>query len=763
MDLLAKLNPEQRVAVEHGNGPALVLAGAGSGKTRVITFRIAYLVQNSACRPENILAVTFTNKAAREMRDRVHALLGPRRSAEPLISTFHSFCVRLLRREIQALGYRRDFSIYDSDDQKRLIKQILDENPRIKEQLNPREALSRISFAKNQGVAPDTYADRFPSPLAEDIEFLYRRYVERLRKSNALDFDDLLLKSVQLLQHSDQARRFYSDWYRFILVDEYQDTNRPQYDLLRLLTCQHNNLFVVGDEDQSIYKFRGADIQNILRFERDFPGTRVVKLEQNYRSTGNILGVAARIIANNTERKGKTLWTEGPAGDVVTCRRCGSARDEAAWVSKSIAEMLEEDPGLRFAVLYRANFLSRNFEDVLLEQGMRYAVVGSVSFFARAEVKDLLAYLRLLFNPEDDVALLRILNVPARGIGPGTVEIVVQTALELSLPALEAVRRLVVDPSRPGRLRTTLQRFLSLVDAWAERRDTLAPADLLRLILDDTRYREWLKSQDTAEEAASRLDNIEELITATEESGERGETVFEFLDRASLSSELDSVDSEALVVLMTLHSAKGLEFDVVFLAGMEEGLFPHSFSMNSPEDLEEERRLCYVGVTRARQKLFLTWTPYRRGFSSEQPGGAIPSRFLREMPEELIEGMDEPATSQVFEDEEVQWAPQGPGLPGHTVVPFRRGKAAAPFSGPQPKTIAELKAFIARRQSAGGTPTPSSEGKPLKAGARVRHFQFGDGIVLSRQKVGADYKLVVTFSRVGRKTLIERFAKLEVL
>ncbi|NWG12983.1 MAG: UvrD-helicase domain-containing protein [Acidobacteria bacterium] len=628
MEFPVDLNPQQRIAVDHGTGPALVLAGAGSGKTRVITYRIARLIQTGACRPENILAVTFTNKAADEMRERVHALLGPRRSAEPHISTFHSFCVRLLRRDIHLLGYRRDFSIYDADDQKRLMKQLLKEAGLSESELAPREAIGRISYAKNHRIPAHQYCAHFKAANSEETAELYRKYESRLRQSNALDFDDLLLKAVELLEQHPDRRDHYGNWYRFILVDEYQDTNRPQYEILRLLTSHHKNLFVVGDEDQSIYRFRGADIQNILRFEKDFPGARIIKLEQNYRSTDNILRVASAVVANNQERKGKVLWTRNPSGDVVTCHTGRSARSEAYWVCNRIEEILDEEPGTRIAILYRANFLSRNFEEVLRELRVPYAVVGSVAFFGRMEVKDMLAYLRIIFNPEDDVALLRIINTPPRAIGPTTVELLAKMAAERGCPLSAALADLSRDPARAGRAHRALAAFQSLLDRWASLRDTASPAELLRDIVRDTRYREMLERQESREEAESRMANVEELVRAALESGQRGETVFEFLDRASLASEIDSLDTAARVVLMTVHSAKGLEFDVVFLVGLEEGLFPHALSLDSARDLEEERRLCYVAITRARRKLFVTWTPMRRAIGPEGFVPASPSRFL---------------------------------------------------------------------------------------------------------------------------------------
>jgi DNA helicase II / ATP-dependent DNA helicase PcrA len=764
MDILAGLNPEQRLAVEHGRGPALVLAGAGSGKTRVIAYRIAYLVRNSAARPENILAVTFTNKAAREMRERVQKILGPSRSAEPLISTFHSFCVRLLRREIHHLGYKRDFSIYDTDDQKRLVKQTLEEMGNSESELTPREILSRISRAKNHGVTPERYADRFPSDTAKEVEYIYEKYNTRLRNSNSLDFDDLLLKSVAVLEKAPEIRKYYSDWYSYILVDEYQDTNRPQYDLLQLLTCAHKNIFVVGDEDQSIYKFRGADIQNILKFEKDFLGARVIKLEQNYRSCQNILRVAGSVVENNTERKGKTLWTENESGDIVTCRCTESPREEARLAISHIKSILRDNPDYRIAVLYRANFLSRNFEDVLNEAGIPYAVVGSVAFFGRMEVKDLLSYLRVIFNPEDDIGLLRILNTPPRGIGSSTIDMLTAAALDAGVPILQALREKAQDPQLPGRASKALLRFQELMDKWARLQSTLSIAELLETILKDIQYKEMLQKQEAGAEAENRLANIEELIRAAAESEERGESISDFLDRAVLSSELDNLDPNARVSLMTIHSAKGLEFDVVFLAGMEEGLFPHSQSMENNADIEEERRLCYVAITRAKKKLFALWTPFRKTYGPEAGFPAQISRFMKEMPEDLVEGLESepcdeldqrPRFQNRFHESAERYVPQKP-------FPVKTWKSEEPAI--QPKSIAELKAYIEQKQrTSKAVEEPSKSGAILKTGMRVRHDQFGDGIILNRERIGNDIKLTITFSRVGKKSLIEKYAKLKPL
>ena len=767
MDILAGLNPQQIVALQHGTGPALVLAGAGSGKTRVITHRIAYLIHNHAARPEHILAVTFTNKAADEMRERVRALLGANRTSEPLISTFHSFCVRVLRREICLLGYKRDFSIYDTDDQRRLIKQLMQELKPVEQDMPPREALSRISFAKNHCVSAQDYASRFPAPESDHIARLYEHYDQKLRQANALDFDDLLLKTVELFQNNPQVRDFYSDWYRYILVDEYQDTNRPQYELLRLLTSKHKNIFVVGDEDQSIYAFRGADIQNILRFEHDFPGARVIKLEQNYRSTQNILRIAGAVVDHNTERKGKSLWTENATGDVITCRVSRTAYSEANWVADRIRDITEENPDWRAGVLYRTNFLSRNFEDVFTERGMSYKLVGSVAFFGRMEVKDMLGYLRVIFNPEDDVALLRIINTPARGIGDKTVEILTRRAAETGIPLTEALRQVVADPKLAGRASTSLRLFQDMLDRWTGMRQGASMAELLETIVRETHYREMLEKEETLQEVESRMANIEELLRAASESEARGETVFEFLDRAALSSELDHLDPNAKITLMTLHSAKGLEFDVVFLVGLEEGLFPHTLSLGSSREVEEERRLCYVGITRARRKLCVTWTPNRRTFGSNIGLSSQRSRFLGEMPPDLLD-ITEERSMYTFEHEPTYRRRKTSDdlEPDYDYDEGVKPKISR-FSSSEPedeypRSLAELRTFLQKKQAAHaeGSPAP---GKILKPGVRVRHHQFGDGIVVNRERVGQDIKLTVEFSRVGRKTLIEKYAKLVAL
>jgi len=629
---------------------------------------------------------------------------------------------------------------------------------------NPRDIQSRISYAKNHATSPEQYTSHFSFNAAEVIQKVYALYNRRLQNTNSLDFDDLLLKAAEVLQKAPELREFYGKLYRYILVDEYQDTNRPQYELLQLLTTIHKNLFVVGDEDQSIYKFRGADIQNILQFEKDFPGTKIIKLEKNYRSSQNILKTAGSVVGNNTERKGKTLWTDNESGDLITCYGAGSPREEAAWIAEQIQNWLHDKPEGHIAVLYRTNFLSRNFEDVLTDAGIPYAVVGSVAFFGRKEIKDMLAYLRVLFNPEDDVALLRIINTPPRGIGRNTVDILTEIALETNIPILQAVREKSLDSSLPTRTIKALQRFLDLMDKWSSLKESESVAALLEAILQDIQYTKMIERNEHITEAENRLANIEELIRAANESELRRETASEFLDRAALSSELDHLDPDARVSLMTLHSAKGLEFDTVFLAGMEEGLFPHSRSLNSNEDLEEERRLCYVGITRARKKLYVTWTPSRNNYGVVSDGFTAVSRFLNEMPSALIEQI---------ESSDVKDFNQSPSYATgfyksknsyktRKAHPVRHESRTKPHV--QPKTVAELKAYIEAQQTSSANNVGSTtKESALKPGMRVRHDKFGEGILLSRERSGKDIKLVVTFSRVGKKSLMEQYAKLKVL
>ena len=622
--LETQLNPEQLRAVETIEGPLLILAGAGSGKTRVITYRIAHLIENKKVRADQILAVTFTNKAAEQMRVRVQGLLRRGRGANPHVSTFHSFCVRVLRPNIGLLGYGSDFSIYDQADQLTLIKDCLKELQLSDQDLSPRWALSRISESKNRGRSPQEVYSQAYDPKGERLSLVFDLYQNKLRKANALDFDDLLLKTVELLRSQEAVRLGLNNRFAYLMVDEYQDTNRPQYELIRLLTQSRQNICVVGDEDQSIYSWRGADIQNILSFEKDYPATRVIKLEQNYRSTKTILAAASALVAHNRARKGKTLWTDQVAGDLIGYHEAEDPEAEALFVVQQILAHQRSERNEPMAVLYRTNFQSRYFEEACRRFGVKYSMVGGFSFYERAEIKDLLAYLKLILNPHDRVNLLRVINTPPRGIGRVTVGALEKESRDSNLSLWEVVEQAVEKKTLPARALRALTPFCMQVQQFRDELDTRPLPDLIETILDRSGYLKWLQAEDT-EEARSRLENLQELVIAARDSRKRGETLREFLDHAALVSDTDDFDEQARVTLMTIHSAKGLEFPLVCLAGLEEDLFPHSRSLLNQDGLEEERRLCYVALTRARREAPAdpgqeSAFPGRREF---QPDGAI--------------------------------------------------------------------------------------------------------------------------------------------
>jgi DNA helicase-2/ATP-dependent DNA helicase PcrA len=744
--LIDKLNPEQRAAVEATEGPLLILAGAGSGKTRVITSRIAWLIREKGVAPDSILAVTFTNKAASEMAARVDRMLDHSSLAKPLIATFHSMCVRMLRRDIEALkvgneGLTRAFAIYDENDQQAIVKQIMRRMGLDTKQLTPRTVLGKISWAKNHMVDPQEYYLGSKDPNSERIAHIYQGYKAELRKNNALDFDDLLLEAVRLLKVSSEVRERYQRRYRYLLVDEYQDTNRPQYELMKLLAGERKNVCAVGDEDQSIYSWRGADIRNILEFEKDFPDARIVRLEQNYRSTQVILEAAGAVVANNVRRKGKKLWTDRQGGSLIGYYEAPDGENEALFIADRIQKFLretgEDAAEAHCAVLYRTNSQSRLVEEALRRYNIRYTMVGGFSFYERAEIKDLLGYLRLIRNPHDSMALQRIINTPVRGIGKTTLETLERLALETGQSTWEAISAAIKNKLIPTRATMALESFRELIlDAQAmmdpdfagklsadvageEEADTgfefgsagpdtasaesassfnfgsedhpqlplldansfspfknstrpfltmpkkametanpepeadeknvrvegfRAPGDaatlpeLIRFLIDRTGYIKALENEGSPE-SFSRIENLKELANAAHDAEARGETLAEFLDHAALASDTDQFDPEARVTLMTLHAAKGLEFPLVFLAGLEEGLFPHSRTLNNPEELEEERRLCYVGMTRAMNTLILTRAHYRRRYGNDAPEMSIPSRFLEEVPSQLVENL----------------------------------------------------------------------------------------------------------------------------
>ena len=750
MTLLDELNPGQREAATAIEGPVLILAGAGTGKTRAITYRIANLIDQGV--PGNaILAVTFTNKAAGQMKERVRDLLVRKGLAfdDPWIGTFHSFSAWLLRREATRLGLPRDFKIYDADDQNSVVKLAL-EHLNIKDPgERVRGLLERISFAKNHGLTPAQVASdaaRRNDALGITASKVYEAYEKILRKAGALDFDDLLLRAVQVLKEFPEARAAWQNRFRYIQVDEYQDTNRVQYDLLRLLVGESRNLCVVGDEDQSIYRWRGADVGNILRFDEDYAGARVVRLEENYRSTQKILDAAAGVVANNQRRLGKNLKSTRFAGTNLGFFEARDSKAEAEYVADRIRALHGDDPAVHVAVLYRTNSQSRAFEEAFRARGMRYRMLGGFSFYQRAEVKDALAYARLAIFPDDDIALLRVINTPPRGIGKTTLDSLSALAQESDTSLWAAIGKML-DNTTSGRATAPLRDFRALIEALQQEVASAAPADFLQSILNRSGYLDMLAQRDSSEDIA-RADNLHELVNAMAEGAERGETLTDFLDRAALVSDADNFDEDALITMMTLHSAKGLEFDHVFLTGMEEGIFPHSRSQNDVEELEEERRLCYVGMTRAKETLTLTRAVYRRMYGTERLTGSLPSRFLQEIPGDLIETAAgsladagetrryEPDPEYSYSEEEFTRRARGAANPGRSVspTPTRTRCAAQPRAG-------------------------KADANPL-IGQRVRHPTYGNGTITSVEGEGEERKFTVRFSDHGTKKLLERYANL---
>jgi DNA helicase-2/ATP-dependent DNA helicase PcrA len=750
LTLLDQLNPEQRRAAETTEGPVLILAGAGTGKTRAITFRMANLIA-SGVPAEAILAVTFTNKAAEEMRNRVSDLLlrAGVPPSQPWLSTFHSLCARLLRREAPSAGLPRDFAIYDTDDQISAIKLAMTKLAIEDESLTPRNVLSAISHAKNHALSPEKMRSEAIGQDGRRVADIFAEYEKLLHQSKALDFDDLLLRSVRLLRESQAVREKWQARFQYIHVDEYQDTNRVQYELMRLLTGSKRNVCVVGDEDQSIYRWRGADVSILMSFSRDFPNAKVIKLERNYRSTQNILDAAGAVVANNPDRLGKSLSAENGGGPNLKYFEGRDANAEAEFVAGELTRILDDDSSLTCAVEYRTNFQSRAFEEVFRRRGIRYKLVGGFSFYNRAEVKDALAYVRLAMHPEDDVSLLRVLNVPPRGIGKTTVDALRETARLDSSSLWDAIAKFVSGASA-GRAVAPLRAFQEIIAKLQENLSKLGPADFLRSVLDDTGYMEMLKDRYTPDDVA-RIENLEELARAVAESTEAGEEFADFLDAAALVSDADSFEGKPGVTLITLHSTKGLEFDHVFLTGMEEGICPHSRSFDDDKGIEEERRLVYVGMTRARKSLTLTRAVYRRVFGNEQQlRASLPSRFLTEIPSELVDtvrgSMAEIGATRRYEpDPEYSYSPE-------EFLRRVRGKPAP--SAPLPRRPSSPSVSFSRggmKRGAGSDPL---------LGQKVRHPEYGVGTVVGVEGEDDDRKLAVTFPGRGTKKFIERYAQL---
>jgi len=800
MDILSSLNPQQLEAVKITEGPLLILAGAGSGKTRVITVRIAYLIAEKHVPPHNILAVTFTNKAAAEMRARVTELLkGERLQSAPFISTFHSLCVRILRQDIDKLaeGFTRSFTIYDTDDSLKVIKASIKDIGFDEKRLAPRYVLSAISSAKNRGDDADRFASsvEYTDEKRAAIARVFKLYVERLHNANALDFDDLLIKTVHLLSHSKEVRDKYNDRFKYILVDEYQDTNPLQFSLIQYLTEKQKNICVVGDDAQSIYGFRQADIRNILDFETHFPAAKVILLEQNYRSTQTILDAADAIIEHNINQKKKKLWTANPGGDKIFYYQAFDGDGEARFVASKVGEHQRKRPNEKVAILYRTNAQSRLFEEALRRLRIDYNIVGGFSFYERAEVKDAIAYLKLILNPQDDIALMRIINTPPRGLGKTSLDELQFRAKDLGVSVWEAIS-ILTDRAYAGQVNLTprakeaLKGFKRVLERLQTKLSDAAQTDrpvseVVIAAIEDTGYGDLLRSENS-DEAEGRLENLEELINAAADyDKEEGSDLRDFIDHAALTSDTDKYDRNALVTMMTVHSAKGLEFPVVFLAGLEDGIFPHSRSVNDQKELEEERRLAYVAITRAEKILYVTHAMRRRAYGEEI--AAEPSQFLNEMPLEMIEDLSHGSSwlsfarsSGVQSNKYAAAALRGQTEPPkpknvYTGKTYNSADAIAEFFNkrggePPSRKDAEsepkkkLSGYEKLRAASSQDKNPQSaiqNPQSFVPGAHVQHAKYGRGLVLRREGSGDNVKLTISFPGFGQKKLIEKYANLE--
>ena len=809
IELLSQLNQQQREAVTSGDGPLLILAGAGSGKTRVIAYRIAYLIAERGIWPRNIVAVTFTNKAAEEMRNRVSKILeGLELGSAPLIATFHGLCVRILRRDIEALkaGYTRSFTIYDQDDSVRLVKNCIRDLGLDEKQLTPRAVQAAISSAKNRGEDAEVFSARaqYVDERRASIARVFQQYEERLQRNNALDFDDLLIKTVRLLRDVPEVRERYNERFRYILVDEYQDTNSLQFGLIRLLTEQQQNICVVGDPDQSIYRWRGADITNILKFEEHFPSAKVIRLEENYRSTQNILDVATGVIKHNLERKEKALWTQNPRGELIRYYQAIDAEAEARFVASKIERHLASDPDIRAAVLYRTNSQSRVFEEAMRRASLSYNIVGGFSFYERMEVRDIIAYLKLALNPNDSIALQRVINTPTRGIGKQTFDEIDTHARELGGSYWEAISDLVKDEQRlsprAAAALTNFQRIVSGLAAKASRVsgftaadesdeeiDSATPvSDLVKAAILDSGYEHALKAENN-DEAEARLENLQELVNAAVDYDEQGaQGLRDFIDHSALVSDTDQYKGDVPVTLMTAHSAKGLEFPVVFIVGLEDGLFPHSRSLADASDIEEERRLCYVAMTRAEKYLYVTHAVKRRVYGEEL--ASEPSQFLNEMPLELIEDISRGRSWLSFARgskarEETESLAYDESIEAeHVVTPSQEGstgrvsakRPGKTYGGKTYDSVESIEEFFRKRTARMGgpkatspnlaNPTPDPQTRnpsDFLPGSYVRHAKYGRGLVLRREGTGPTTKLTVSFPGYGQKKLVEKYAGLQ--
>ena len=771
-DILKGLNDKQYEAVVNTEGPCLVIAGAGSGKTKVLTHKIAYLIGEKQVKPWNILAITFTNKAANEMKERISNLVGDV-AADIWMGTFHSICVRILRRFIDRIGFDSSFIIFDTSDQRTLVKACIKSIGLDDKMFTDRSVLSEISNAKNEMLEPEQYAVKANGDFRkEKIALVYEMYQKRLKENNAIDFDDIINYTIKILMENEDILEYYSDKFKYVLVDEYQDTNKAQFTLVTMLASKNGNITVVGDNDQGIYSFRGADISNILNFERDFPGTKIIKLEQNYRCTGNILKAANAVIKNNEVTYKKELWTENDTGNLPRVYSASNEYDEGTYIAEQIEHLKREEyyKYSDFAVLYRMNTQSRAIEDILRRENIPYKIIGGLKFYERKEIKDIISYLRLIQNPVDNLSLKRIINEPKRGIGKTSLDKIEEISNNTGVSMYEIIEH--ADQYGLNRVFLNSREFVNCIEELRSKKDEMKISELIKETLKKSGYTKALENENTIE-AENRIENLDEFLTVAIEFEEEAadNKLSDFLEGITLSSDIDNMEeTEETVTLMTLHSAKGLEFPVVFLVGMEEGIFPGYKSISEPKELEEERRLCYVGITRAKENLFLTCSKQRTIFGSTSCNQV--SRFLREIPCELLDGYDEALgenqEKNIFEDSKYSWtygSKDNRNIVNENIKTYKIDSkepvVAASSNSSNGFMFRTAENFLnsLNKKSANNDVDLSQ----YKSGVRVFHKKFGEGTINNVEPEGDDLKVDINFDKAGHKRLMAKFAKLEVI
>ena len=758
-NLIDGLNDKQKEAVLNTQGPCLVIAGAGSGKTKVLTHKIAYLISEKNVKPWNILAITFTNKAATEMKQRIENLIGDA-AGEMWMGTFHSICVKILRRFIDRIGFDTSFLIFDTSDQRTVVKECLKTLNMDDKLFTDRSVLAEISNAKNEMLTPSEYLEKYSRDYRKGkIGQVYELYQKRLKENNAVDFDDIINYAIEILSSNADVLQYYTDKFHYVLVDEYQDTNKAQFTLVTILASRYGNITVVGDNDQGIYSFRGADISNILNFEKDFPGTRIIKLEQNYRCTGNILKAANAVIKHNENKYEKKLWTENEEGSLPCLYQAEDEYDEANYIVEQI-EHLKTEEYLKpkdFAILYRMNAQSRAIEDILRRENIPYKIVGGVKFYERKEIKDVIAYLRLIQNPSDNISLRRIINEPKRGIGKTSLDNVQKISDQTGLSSYEIIKH--AEEYGLNRIKANADEFIGLIEEFRAKKDELSISELITEVLQKSGYSKSLELENTIE-AETRIQNIDEFLTVAiefeEESAEN--SLAEFLESITLSSDIDEMqDEDNSITLMTLHSAKGLEFPVIFLVGMEEGIFPGYKSIGEPKELEEERRLCYVGITRAKQFLYLTCAKHRTIFGSTSYNAI--SRFVKEIPDNLLDGIANNDEEEKFNDMQYNWE-YGKASNFGKVKTYKSEQEASKIKTNtyNYRTAESFLNSLKQKQSASEVDVSK-----YKEGMRRYHKKFGEGTIQKMEEEGEDYKLDIQFDKAGHKRLMAKFAGLEII